>query len=88
MVRGPSIVFKGVALVDETLIRMSANICKSIVGIDARQIYPNFMCQPIPTGLYTSFELDEDLQRFKQKQNKTSFENKVMSHNESDPSVK
>ena len=68
MVRGPSIVFNGVAVVDETLIRMSANSCKSIVGIDASQLYPNSMCQLIATGLYTSFELDEDLQRFKHKQ--------------------
>ena len=34
-------------------IRKSANICKSIVGIDASQLYPYSMCQPMPTGLYT-----------------------------------
>ena len=53
MVGGPSIVFTPKARVDETLIRKSSNLCKSIVGIDARQLYPYSMCQPMPTGLHT-----------------------------------
>ena len=53
IVGGPSIVFTGKAVVDETFIRKSANLCKSIVGIDASQLYPHSMCQPMPTGLYT-----------------------------------
>ena len=32
MVGGPSIAFTREAVVDETLIRISANVCKSIVG--------------------------------------------------------
>ena len=36
-VGSPSIVFTRKAVVDETFIRKSANICKSIVGIDAGQ---------------------------------------------------
>ena len=51
MVGGPSIVFTRKAVVDETFIRKSENICKSIVGIDASQLYPYSMCQPMPTGL-------------------------------------
>ena len=51
MVGGPSIVFTRKAVVDETFIRNSGNICKSIVGIDASQLYPYSMCQPMPTGL-------------------------------------
>ena len=35
MVGGPSIVFTRKAVVDETFIRSSRNICKSIAGIDA-----------------------------------------------------
>ena len=40
VVSGPSIVFTGKAVVDETFIRKSANVCNSIVGIDASQLYP------------------------------------------------
>ena len=53
VVGGPSIVFTRKAVVDETFIRKSANIFKSVVGIGARQLYPYSMCQPLPTGLYT-----------------------------------
>ena len=81
MVGGPSIVFTRKAVVSETKIRSSSNICKSIVGIDASQLYPYAMCQPMPTGLYTRWEFDSDLQRFKLRTNKArSFENIVMTH--------
>ena len=46
MVGGPSIVFARKAVVDKTFIRNSGNVCKSIVGIDASQLYPYSMCQP------------------------------------------
>ena len=49
VVGGPSIVFTRKAVVDETLVRKSTNLCKSIVGIDASQLYPYSMCQPMPT---------------------------------------
>ena len=41
---GPSIVFTGKAVVEETFIRKSSNLCKSVVGIDASQLYPYSMC--------------------------------------------
>ena len=50
MVGGPSNVFTRKAVVSETKIRSSSNICKSIVEIDASQLYPYAMCQPMPTG--------------------------------------
>ena len=53
VVGGPSIVFTRKAVVDRNFIRKSTNMCKSIVGIDASQLYPYSMCQPMPTGLYT-----------------------------------
>ena len=53
VVGGPSIVFLRKAVVDETFIRKSGNQCKPIVGIDASQLYPYSMCQPMPTGLST-----------------------------------
>ena len=81
MVGGPSIVFTRKTVVNETLIRDSANVCKSIVGIDASQLYPFSMCQEIPTGLYTRWDLDPESGRFRPRQNKTrSFENMVMSY--------
>ena len=81
MVGGPSIVFTRKAVVDETFIRNSENICKSIVGIDASQLYPYSLCQPMPTGLYTRWEYDTESNRFKPQQNKSRiFENMVMSY--------
>ena len=77
----PSIVFKRKAVVDETFIRKSMNLCKSIVGIDASQLYPYSMCQPMPTGLYTRWNYDSESQKFMARQNKTrSFEKMVLSY--------
>ena len=81
VVGGPSIVFTRKAVVDETFIRKSTNICKSIVGIDAIQLYPYSICQPMPTSLYTRWDVDSETNRFTPRQNKTrSFENMVMSY--------
>ena len=78
---GPSIVFTRKAVVDETFIRISTNLCKSIFGIDSSQIYPYWMCQPMPTGLYRRWNFDSETSRFTSRQNKTrSFENMVMSY--------
>ena len=69
------------AVVDGTCIRKSTNICKSIVGIDASQLYPYSICQYMPTGLYTRWDLDSEKSRFTPRQNKTrSFENMVMTY--------
>ena len=46
-------VFKRKAVVDQTYIRKSSNVCKTIVGNDAIQLYPFSMCQEMPTGFYT-----------------------------------
>ena len=87
-VGGPSIVFTRKAVVDEIFIRNSANICKSTVWIDASQLYPYSMCQPMPTGLYTRWDFDSETSRLIPRQNKTrSFEHMVIS-NEQDQKVK
>ena len=81
MTGGPSIVFTRKAVVDQTYIRNSENICKSIVGIDASQLYPFSICQEMPTGLYTQWQLDKNFQKFKARTNKPrTFENMVMSY--------
>ena len=39
------------------------------------------MCQDMPTGLYTRWEFDSDMQKFKARHNRSrNFENKVMSY--------
>ena len=81
IVGGPSIVFTRKSVVDDTFIRKSANICKSIVGIDASQLYPYLMCQSMPTGVYTRWDFDSETSRSIPRQNKTpSFENMVISY--------
>ena len=49
MTGGPCIVFTRKAVVDETYISKSSNVCKSIVGIDASQLYSFSMCQDMPS---------------------------------------
>ena len=66
---------------DGTLIRILINWDKINVGIDAPQLHPFSMCQAMPAGLYTRWELDSESGQFKQRQNKTrSFENMVTSY--------
>ena len=80
MTGGPSIVFMRKAVVDQTYIRNWSNICKTIVGIDASQLYPFPISQEMPTGLYTRWEYDSETDRFKAKNNRTrNFENMVTS---------
>ena len=87
MTGGPSIVFSRKAVAVKNFITNSSNVCKSIVEIDASQIYPFSMCQDMPTGLYTRCELDTDMQKFIARHNQSSiFENMVMSfHQETRP---
>ena len=83
MVGGPSIVFTRKAVMDEIFIRKSTNLCQSIVGIDASQLYPYSMWQPMPTWLYTRArgEYYSEIKRFKAHQKKSrSFENIVLSY--------
>ena len=80
MIGVPSIVFTRKAVVDETFIWKSSNICKSVVGIDASQLYPYSMCQPIPPGLYARWQYDTESNRYEPQQNKSrNFENMLMS---------
>ena len=80
VVGGPFIVLTRKAVVDETFIRKSTIIYKSVVGIDASQLYHYSMCQPMPTGLHTRWDIDSETGRFTPRKNKTrSFENMVKS---------
>ena len=71
----------GKAVVNDTFVRDSTNLCKSIVGIGASQLYPFSMCQSMPTGLYARWELESEPGKLKLRQNKTRiFEKMAMSH--------
>ena len=81
IVGGLSIAFTCKAVVYETFIRKSSILCKSLVGIDATQLYSYSTCQPIPTGLYTRWEYDSETIRFTARQNKSrSFENRILAY--------
>ena len=80
MTGGPSLVITRKFVVDETFIRNSSNNCKLIVGIDASQLYRFSMCQDMATGLYTRWDFDTDIQKFKARHNRPrNFENMIMS---------
>ena len=79
IVGGPSIVFTRKTVVGETKIRFSRSARKSIVGIDATQLYPYAKCQPMPTEPYTICEFDVDIRPLKPRSKKErSFWNMVM----------
>ena len=81
VVGGPSIIFTRKAVADETFIPKYTNICKSIVGSDASQLEPYSMCQPMPNGHYTQWDIDSEISSFTTRQHKTrSFENMVLSY--------
>ena len=75
MLGGQSIVFTHKAVVEKTFIRKSTNLCKSIVSNDASQLYLHSICEPMPTGLHTRWDLDTETCRFTPRQSKSrSFE--------------
>ena len=50
MVSGTSIVITREAVVDSTPISKSSHICERVLGIDATQLNPYSICQPIRQG--------------------------------------
>ena len=81
MVGGLSIVFTQKAVLDESFIRKSSNLCKSFVGISTSQLYPFSMCQRMPTGLHTRWQYDCETKGFTARPNKShSFEELVLSY--------
>ena len=81
MTGGPSTVFTRKAVANETFIRKSNILCKSIIDIDASQLYPYSMRQDMPTGMYTKWDYNKETQNFKARQNRVqTFENMVKSY--------
>ena len=70
---GPSIIFTRYAKVGETRIRNSNNVCRSIVGIDASQLYPFSMTKDMPTGVYTKWEMKTETGKFHPRRNQKNF---------------
>ena len=80
VVGGPCIVLTRKSVV-EIFIRKSTNICKSFVEIDVSQLYLYSMCQHMPTGLFTRWDIDSETSEFIPRPNKTrSFEKMVTSY--------
>ena len=67
----PSIVFTPKAVVDQSYIRNSSNVCNTIVGIDARQLYSFSICQEMPTGFYTRWGYESENDRSRLERTKT-----------------
>ena len=81
MVGGPSIVFTRKGVVGESKIGTSDNVVQTVVGIDASQLYPYAMCQEMPTGQFTKWEVEESSGHFKPVKNtKLALENRVMAY--------
>ena len=77
--RGPSIIFTRYATVRKTKIKQSENICKSILGIDANQLYAFPVTEYIPTRPYTKWEYNEETAKLHLKWNwRSYFEQQVM----------
>ena len=78
-----SVVLLSLSVAKQLLMKLSfqsLQTCKSIVVIDASQLYPYLMCQPALNGLFTRWNLDPNTKRYTPRQNKkSSFENMVMS---------
>ena len=70
---GPSIIFNRYAKAGETRIDDSEHVCKTILGIDASQLYPFAMTKDMPTGLYTKWEFDQATMMYHPKRNTQSF---------------
>ena len=51
----------------------SSNTWKTIVGIDAIQLYPFSMMKDMPTGVYTKWELHEDTGLFHPRRSKRNY---------------
>ena len=66
MTDGPSIVFSRKAVVDKIFNRDSSKICKSIVWIYESQFYPYSMCQDMPTGVLSLFNVSRHANRSRQ----------------------
>ena len=71
LARVPSKVFTRETVVDETPIRKATKFCKSNVGKDTSRLHPYSMCETLPTGLFTRYNFDEDLRKFKPRWNKS-----------------
>ena len=81
MVGGPSIVFTRKTVVDETFIRDSGTICKSIVDIDASQPYLILYVSPCQQDYTRDGYMTQIPKRFKPQQKKSrNFENMVMAY--------
>ena len=72
VVGGPFVVLTLKAVIDESFVRKPAKLCKSIVEIDAHQLFHYSMSPPKPTGINTDWDLNSDTTEFTPRQNNTA----------------
>ena len=70
---GLSIIFTRCAKVGSSRIKNRSIMCKTIVGIDASQLYPFSMMKDMPTGVYTKRELREETGLFHPRRSKKIY---------------
>ena len=80
-VGGRWIDFTGKAVVDDTFVLKSTDVCKSFVGIIGSQLYPFMLCQPIPIGPYTRCDLNSESNTFTPRQNRTRLRKRELISN-------
>ena len=81
IIGGPSIVFSCEFVLDECFIRKSTNLCISILDFHASHLYTNSLCQPKPTGFFTSLERESNTQQLTPRQKKScSSDNMIFSY--------
>ena len=81
MTGGPSTFFTRKVVANGTFVRKSNTLCKSMIDIDASQLYLYTTRQDMPTGMHTSWDYNKETQNFKARQNRfQTFENMVKSY--------
>ena len=79
IVGGASIIFTRYHKVGETKIRFSDNLVSTIIGVDASQLYPFSMSQPMPVGIYTRWKKGQNDKFLRTSTGRLSFEHRAIS---------
>ena len=66
MTNDPLNVYTSKAVANKAFIRKSKYLCKSIIGIDAIQLYPYSICQDTPTDFYKRSDYNVETKTLRQ----------------------
>ena len=79
MVGGPSIDFTKEKQLLMKFLLENQQTHATLVGIDASQLYPHAMCQPMSTGFFSRQDIDSETGRFSPRKKTRIFEFMVVS---------